>query len=199
MKPEKARPGRPRAFDEDVALEIAMRIFWQKGYEATSMTDLTQAMGINPPSLYAAFGNKESLFLRVLERYSAGPAAYVLKALDAPTARKVAEQRLFGAIDSIRKDCPTGCLVAQEASRCLDANDPIGRKLSEFCDASHQAFVRRFKRAKAEGDLPQDADPNALARYLNTVAQGVAVQAAAGVSRTDLRKVVTIALEQWPS
>jgi AcrR family transcriptional regulator len=199
MKVQPVRPGRPRSFDEDAALEKAMCVFWRKGYEGTSMSDLTEAMGINPPSLYAAFGNKESLFLRVLERYAEGPAGFVMKALSAPTAREVARRRLYGAIDSPRDPArPPGCLVVLEAARCSDANDPIGRKLSSFCDAAHQAFVQRFKRAKAEGDLPKSADPAALARYLSTVAQGIAVQAAAGATRSELRKVVEIALQHWP-
>jgi AcrR family transcriptional regulator len=199
MKVQPVRPGRPRAFDEDAALEKAMCVFWRKGFEATSMADLTEAMGINPPSLYAAFGNKESLFLRVLERYAEGPAGFVMKALAAPTAREVAERRLYGAVDSLRNsERPPGCLVVLEAARCSNADDPIGQKLSSFCDAAHQAFVKRFKRAKAEGDLPKNADPVALARYLGTVAQGIAVQAASGASRSELRKVVEIALRQWP-
>jgi AcrR family transcriptional regulator len=199
MKVQPVRPGRPRAFDEDAALQKAMCVFWRKGYDGASMSDLTEAMGINPPSLYAAFGNKESLFLRVLERYAEGPAAYVMRALEAPTAREVAERRLNGAIDALRDGSqPPGCLVVQEAARCCNDQDPIGQKLSSFCDAAHQAFVQRFKRAKAEGDLPRSADPAALARYLSTVAQGIAVQAASGTSRAELRKVVQIALQQWP-
>lgn len=200
MKSQKGRPGRPRAFDEDAALDQAMNVFWRKGYDGTSMTDLTEAMGINPPSLYAAFGNKESLFLRVLERYSEGPGSFVSEALAAPTAREVAERRLYGALEAMRDSSrPVGCLVVQAAARCGDSADPIGRKLSSFCDMAHQAFVQRFRRAKAEGDLPKNASPTALARYLNTVGQGIAFQAAAGASHAELKKVVAIALQQWPS
>src|SRR5215217_5127451 len=91
--------GRPRAFDADKALDRAMTVFWRKGYEGASLPDLTKAMGINRPSLYAAFGNKEALFRKVLDRYAAGPAAYVREALNAPTAREAAERLLRGAID----------------------------------------------------------------------------------------------------
>jgi len=200
MKPLRNRPGRPRAFDEGAALEKAMHVFWRKGYDATSISDLTEAMGINPPSLYAAFGNKESLFFRVLDRYAEGPASFVAKALAAPTAREVAERRLYGAIDAMEDSKrPLGCLVVQAAARCADAKDPIGRKLSSFCEMAHQAFVQRFKRAKAEGDLPKSADPAALARYLNTVGQGISIQAASGATRAELRKVIAIALQQWPT
>ncbi len=195
-----ARPGRPRAFDTGVALEKAMHVFWQKGYDAASMADLTAAMGINPPSLYAAFGNKESLFLRVLERYAEGHASYVLRALAAPTARAVAEQRLYGAVDAMcDAKRPFGCLAVQAAARCGDGTSPIGRKVAAFCEGSHRAFVARFKRAKAEGDLPKDADPATLARYISTVAQGISIQAASGTKRAELRRVVELALRQWPT
>jgi len=200
MKVQPVRPGRPRAFDEDAALEKAMCVFWRKGYDGASMSDLTEAMGINPPSLYAAFGNKEALFLRVLERYAEGPAAYVMRALEAPTACEVAERLLNGAVDSLRDGArPPGCLAVQEAARCSNDQDPIGQRLSSFRDQIHQAFVQRFKRAKAEGDLPKNADSAALARYLITVAQGIAVQTSSGSRRKELRKVVQIALHQWPS
>ena len=199
LRKRSARPGRPRAFDEDVALGKAMHVFWRKGYDATSISDLTEAMGINPPSLYAAFGNKESLFVRVLERYGEGPASYVMQALSAPTAREVAEQRLYGAVDAMCDSTrPLGCLAVQAAARCGDATSSVGRKLIAFCDGSHRAFTERFKRAKAEGDLPKDADPAALARYISTVAQGISIQAASGASRAELRRVVEMALRQWP-
>src|ERR1700747_1473227 len=93
--------GRPRSFDVDKAIGAAMKVFWQKGYESTSLTDLTEAMGINRPSLYAAFGDKEALFRKALDRYNDGPAAYVREALEEPTARAVVEARLRGAVDQL--------------------------------------------------------------------------------------------------
>src|SRR5690606_8539309 len=98
---ETVSSGRPRAFDPNVALDRAMRVFWEKGYEGASLAGLTEAMGINPPSLYAAFGNKETLFQQVLARYGAGPGAYVMESLQQPTARAVAERRLYGAVDAV--------------------------------------------------------------------------------------------------
>ncbi len=201
MKPQKepSRPGRPRAFDEDVALEKAMHVFWRKGYDATSISDLTEAMQINPPSLYAAFGNKESLFLRVLERYGEGPASFVRQALAAPTAREVAEKRLYCLVDSLcDTKRPPGCLAVQATAKCGDASTPMGQKLNEFCCGSHQAFVDRFKRAKDEGDLPADSDPVALSRYLNAVAQGISLQAVSGATREELRQVADLAMRSWP-
>ena len=95
-----SRPnGRPRSFDFDDALDAAMQVFWRKGYEGASLSDLTQAMGINRPSLYAAFGNKNTLFRKALDRYAEGPAAYVAEALKQPTARAVTQKLLHGAAD----------------------------------------------------------------------------------------------------
>src|SRR5580658_4662785 len=103
--------GRPRAFDVNQALDRALQVFWRQGYEGSSLADLTQAMGINPPSLYAAFGNKAGLFRETLDRYTDGPAGYVRTALEAPTARAVAERLLQGAIDLLSDERhPRGCL-----------------------------------------------------------------------------------------
>src|SRR5438093_7941762 len=115
-----ARPrGRPRAFDCDQALDRALQLFWQKGYEGTSLSDLTEAMGINRPSLYAAFGNKEALFRKALDRYAHGPASYVREALNEPTARAVVERLLRATADALRDPrTPPGCLAVQGALAC---------------------------------------------------------------------------------
>src|SRR2546423_6942052 len=120
--PAAARIGRPRGFDPDKALDRALQVFWRKGYEGASLSDLTGAMGINRPSLYAAFGNKEALFRRALDRYAAGPAAYAREALNEPTARAVAERLLGGAVDLLSDPRnPRGCLVVQGALACGEA------------------------------------------------------------------------------
>jgi AcrR family transcriptional regulator len=117
--------GRPRTFNFDIALDRALKVFWKKGYEGTSLSDLTQAMGISRPSLYAAFGNKEALFRKVLLRYSDGPAAYVREALDEPSARAVVERLLLGAVDLLSDPrTPPGCLMVQGALSCGDAAAP---------------------------------------------------------------------------
>src|SRR5213083_579727 len=117
-----ARRGRPRAFDPDTALDRAMHVFWAKGYEGASLSDLTRAMRINRPSLYAAFGNKEQLFRKVLDRYVDGPLAYFGKALTAPNARDVIEQIFFGAARMASDPrLPAGCLMVQGALAVGDA------------------------------------------------------------------------------
>src|SRR5947207_2130035 len=128
----KSRPrrGRPRGFDADAALDRALTVFWRKGYEGASLPDLTRAMGINRPSLYAAFGNKEMLFRRSLDRYVEGPAAYVRQALQEPTARAVAERLLRGTVDLLTDPRhPRGCLIVQGALTCGDAAESVRKEL----------------------------------------------------------------------
>src|SRR5215470_5642962 len=123
--------GRPRTFDMDKALDRALDVFWRKGYEGTSLSDLTKAMGINRPSLYAAFGNKANLFRKALDRYDDGPATYVHEALDEPTAHAVVERLLRGAVDLLTDPCtPPGCLMVQGALACGEAADPIRQELA---------------------------------------------------------------------
>jgi AcrR family transcriptional regulator len=191
--------GRPRAFDVDKALDRALHVFWRKGYEGTSLPDLTEAMGINRPSLYAAFGNKEALFRKAIDRYADGPAAYFRDALEAPTARAVVERLLRGAVDLLTDPRhPPGCLVVQAALSCGDAAEPIRQELVARRKAGEAAIRQRFERAISDGDLPADANAADLARFIATVNVGMAVQAAGGASRDELQRVARIALRSWP-
>ena len=191
--------GRPRSFETGKALDAAMKVFWCKGYEGASLSDLTRAMGINRPSLYAAFGDKEALFRKVLDRYDSGPAAYVREALNQPTARAVVERLMEGAADlATASDNPRGCLFVQSALACGDKAKAIRNDLILRRDAGEKAVRQRLKRAQAEGDLPQDANAADLARYVVTVIQGIAVQAASGAARKELGRVIENALRAWP-
>jgi AcrR family transcriptional regulator len=194
-----AQPGRPRAFDPDTALERAMHVFWAKGYEGASLSNLTRVMRINRPSLYAAFGNKEELFRKVLDRYVDGPLAYFGKALAAPKARDVIEQIFFGAA-SMAGDprLPAGCLMVQGALAVGKAAGSVRKEAAGRRAGSEVALRRRLQRAKREGDLPKNADPTELARYVMTVLQGMAVQGADGASPDQLRRVAQVALRAWP-
>jgi AcrR family transcriptional regulator len=191
--------GRPRAFDADVALERAMHVFWAKGYEGAALSDLTRAMRINRPSLYAAFGNKEQLFRKVLDRYMNGPLAFFGKALGAAKARDVIEQIFFGAARMAGDPrLPAGCLMVQGALAVGKAAGSVRKEAAGRRAASEVALRRRLQRAKREGDLPQDADPSELARYVMTVLQGMAVQGADGASPDQLRRVAQVALRACP-
>ena len=191
--------GRPRGFDADRALDRAVHVFWRKGYEGASLSELTRAMGINRPSLYAAFGGKEALFRKALDRYAEGPAGYVRDALAAPTARAVAERLLRGAV-ALQTDpkTPPGCLVVNGALACGAKADRIRRRLASHRDAVEHDLRRRLERARAEGDLAARARPADLARYVVTVMRGMAVQAAGGATRAELERVVATALHAWP-
>src|SRR6266702_8412131 len=191
--------GRPRVFDVDEALDRALRVFWRKGYEGASLSDLTKAMRINRPSLYAAFGNKEALFRRALDRYAEGPAAYVNEALAEPTARAVVERLWRGGIDLLADPrTPRGCLLVQGALACGDAAEPIRRELATRRASGVAALRERFERAVPAGDLPAGASPADLALYVATVTHGMSVQAASGASREELERVVELALRGWP-
>ncbi|MGW4239232.1 TetR/AcrR family transcriptional regulator [Streptomyces sp. NPDC004749] len=195
----KAPIGRPRGFDADEALEHAMRVFWEQGYEGASLTDLTSAMGITRTSMYAAFGNKEELFRKALERYTEGPASYGARAMREPTARQVATAFLNGSVRATtRPDCPAGCLGVQGALAAGDPGRPARDTLSAWREEATSGLRDRFRRAVDEGDLPPGTDPGLLARYLMTVANGIAVQAAGGATRDDLQRVADMALMNWP-
>ncbi|MFC3994369.1 TetR/AcrR family transcriptional regulator [Nocardiopsis sediminis] len=196
---QKAAIGRPRGFDTDEALERAMRVFWEQGYDGASLTDLTTAMGITRTSMYAAFGNKEELFRKALERYTEGPASYASRALKEPTARQVAAAFLRGSVrTTTRPGDPAGCLGVQGS---LAAGDP-GRCARDALIAWRNEAVSvlrdRFRQAVGEGDLPPGTDPGALARYVMAVANGIAVQAASGATRDELQQVADMAMQGWP-
>jgi len=196
-KSNPAARGRPRAFDPEAALDRAMHVFWAKGYEGASLSDLTRAMRINRPSLYAAFGNKEQLFRKVLDRYMDGPVAYFGKALAAPKARDVVEEIFLGtATMADDPRVPAGCLMVQGALACGDAS--VRKEVASRRAAAEVALRRRLQRAKREGDLPKNTDPAELAHYVMTVVRGMAVQSAGGASTDQLRQVAQIALRAWP-
>ena len=191
--------GRPRGFDADAALERAMVVFWEQGYEGASLADLTSAMGITKTSMYAAFGNKEELFHKALERYEEGPAAYVERALRQPTAREVATAFLAGSVGaSTRPGCPAGCLGVQGSLAAGEAGRAARDTLAAWRDQGRRHLRDRFRRAVDEGDLPPETDPGLLARYLMTVANGIAVQAAGGADHDELEQVAEVALRNWP-
>jgi AcrR family transcriptional regulator len=197
-KQEECVIGRPREFDIDKALMCAMGLFWRQGYEGTSLADLTRELGLTRPSLYAAFGSKERLFLKALDLYETR-AGYRQAALTAPTAAAYARALLEGAADLHGdKRNPPGCLGVQGALVCAPQSDSIRKELIRRRKLGESNILDRLKRAKAEGDLPSDADPADLARYLSIVIYGITIQAAGGATRKQLRSAAELALRGWP-
>jgi AcrR family transcriptional regulator len=191
--------GRPRGFDTEEALERAMRVFWEQGYEGASLTDLTGAMGITKTSMYAAFGNKEQLFHKALRRYTEGPAGYFDDALDQPAARAVAEALLRGSVrTSTLPEGFAGCLTVQGALPASDENRPAHDALVRFRTEAVARLEQRFRRAADEGDLPGGTDPERLARYVMTLGFGIPVHAATGLGRAELDEIVDQAMACWP-
>src|SRR5882724_10949224 len=175
--------GRPRAFDTCTALDAAMDVFWRKSYQGASIVDLTTAMGINSPSLYAAYGSKEGLFRAVLGRYEARRDKFMEEVFAAPSAREVASLFLHGVADFVADtggQNPPGCLLVQSGLTCGDSAIPD--ELAKHRAVKEKALCERFARAKVEGDLPQSSTPAALASYIMAVSSGMCVQATSGAS-----------------
>src|SRR6202162_4434560 len=199
MKPKRrkglSRPtGRPLSYDPDKVLDRALDVFWRKGYEGSSLSDLTKAMGINKPSLYAAFGDKEKLFRKVLDRYAEGPASHSRAALQELASRAVVERLLYGTADMLTSEAnPRGCLWVQGALACGKSADSVRKELISRRLGGEAARPQRLKRAITEGDLPPDANPASLARYIAIIIQGMSVQAASGASRSQLRGIIDLA------
>lgn len=197
---QRAPIGRPREFDIDEALESAMLVFWERGYDGVSLTDLTRAMGITKTSLYAAFGTKVDLFRKALDRFSARPGYYAVRALDEPTGRRVAEAYLTGAInDATEPGRPSGCLAVQGLVSAGYLDPPLREAVDSWRENDRNRLRDRLRRAVTDGDLPPAADPECLARVLITIVDGIAVQAVGGATRAELQEVAAAALRGWPT
>lgn len=195
-----AKPrGRPSAFKHDEALEKAMHVFWAHGYEGASLATLTEAMGINKPSMYAAFGSKEDLFRKAVQKYISGPASFVAASMKEPTSKQIATRLLTEAAEFLTScEHPQGCMVIQGALTCGEGSAHIQKEMMAFRHSYESALANRFAQCRSAGDLPEDADVAALARYVATLHQGMSVQATSGATKEELMRMVQIALSQWP-
>jgi AcrR family transcriptional regulator len=192
--------GRPRNFDADKALDKALRVFWRRGYEGASLPELTKAMGINRPSMYATFGNKEELFKKAVDRYCEEPTARLAECLAAPTVREVAERLIRGTAQRLASPKnPRGCLILQGALACGKESESVRRDLVARRVEQERVIRERFLQAAASGELRKEIDPDNLARYVSTVMQGLAVQAASGATGEELLGIAEIALRGWPA
>lgn len=194
-----AEKGRPRAFDRDAALDAAMRLFWRKGFTATSMADLTSAMGIGAPSLYAAFGNKEALYRAALERFGAFQGRLIWGAFDAaPSARAAVESVLAASAAALPGgEGPPGCMVTLSAAADEDCSDEL-RGLVRGARAFGLVRLRaRLDRAVAEGEIAAGADVDRIARFYICVQQGMSIQARDGAGPVELEGVARAAMAAW--
>ena len=191
--------GRPRSFDREQALESAMEVFWRKGFDATSISDLTEAMGINPPSLYAAFGDKEKLYLEAVEYYRVQRGENIRQVLaEEPTARGAIDKALRGAVNEFcRRDSPTGCLLTM-SSGCSSVSDGVQQMLVRKRLMARERIRERIQRGIDEGDVPASADPAALAEFITTIFAGMAMHARDGATRKSLLATVDNAMRAFP-
>jgi AcrR family transcriptional regulator len=190
--------GRPRSFDRGRALERAMHVFWRQGYEATSVSDLTRAMGINPPSLYAAFGDKEQLYLEALGRYQQRRVESMAKWFDEEPTAKAAVRRLLteAATEPARAGAPRGSMLVFSAMQC--SSDALQAKLAERRASVRAILKARIDRGLHEGELARGIDTDALVDFYSAVFQGMSLQARAGASRKRLLATAALAMRAWP-
>ncbi|ASO20503.1 AcrR family transcriptional regulator [Actinoalloteichus hoggarensis] len=195
-----ATRGRPRAFDREAALAAATRLFWRHGYEATSIGALTEAMNIRPPSLYAAFGDKKTLFEEVVTTYRRTRGAFMLRALDEePDVRTgIARMLREAAVEYTDPTVPPGCLVISGAANCSPANADVAARLRELRDANLAVFEQRLGHAVAVGELPDDTDVSTLASYLAAVIQGMSQRARDGATTRELTALAETAMLAVP-
>lgn len=194
------RAGRPLSFDREAALHQAMLLFWRHGFEATSLSDLTAAMGVTPPSVYAAFGDKKQLFLEAVDRYLSGPVTAESIIDEAATARDAAQGLLDAAAAGFTgPDTPAGCLLASSAISCSAAAADVQSELAAIRGGIEARLRGRIARAVAANELPACTDADALAGHIMAVIQGMSTLARDGAKREKLMRVAAAAMLAWPS
>jgi AcrR family transcriptional regulator len=187
--------GRPRGFDENVALDAAMNLFWERGYEGTSMAELSKAMDLTPPSIYAAFGDKKSLFRLAAKRYAAGPAQYQAKALLEPTLREVIFALFRNTVEFLTEPGhPAGCMTLTGAMACSVEADSAKELMTEIRKQNEAAVKARLQQARKSGELAADLNVDDYSRYLSTLLGGLAIQAANGTSKAAMKRTANMAL-----
>ena len=195
MKTGKAKTGRPISFDKDAALEAAMLLFWERGYEGTSMADLTQAMGLNPSSIYAAFGDKHALFSLAVQRYMETQAQYAKKALEEPTLEAVVRALFDNTIEFLTTPGhPPTCMTLAGAVGCSVDATPARDIMTEIRKQNEAAIRKRFLQARRSGELSKDINVEDYTRYLSSILAGLSIQAANGSTKAELMRTAQMAL-----
>jgi len=196
----KTQRGRPRAFNQDDALEKAMRVFWKYGYEGASLGALTEAMGINKPSMYSVFGTKEELFHKAVEKYLTGPVSFVAEALNEPTVQQALRKLLTQSVEFLTdKQTPLGCFVLQGGLNCGQGHESIQQELIAQRLGYENLLRKRFELAQAQNGLDGRFDAAVMAKYIVTVHEGLSVQATSGATKEELMAVVEIVLNNFSS
>ncbi|MFS2177229.1 MULTISPECIES: TetR/AcrR family transcriptional regulator [Rhizobium] len=192
--------GRPRVLDRDVGLDIAARLFWERGYEGTSTADLTKAMGINPPTLYSTFGSKEELYRQALDFSIARENSRRSEILQSnlPVYEALSRYLYDIADGDTQPDKPRGCLVSTAVLQHAEENASVARMTAALREASMQVLKSRFDRAITEGELPAETDTDTLARFYGAIIQGMSAQACDGACNALLKRLIDIALTAWP-
>ena len=191
--------GRPREFKIEKAVKAATALFWQKGYEGTSLADLTRAIGICAPSFYFAFGSKENLFRKVIERYNAKCATFIEAAMLESTAQAVVQRFLVGYADLLTDSTHApGCLAMNSAFSCSE-NGAIRDWLASQREGLRQRLIDRFAQARENGEVTANDDCDSLARFVVTTAWGLAIEAQSGASREELHRTIDLALTSTAS
>jgi AcrR family transcriptional regulator len=189
------KAGRPTEFDTDHALDVAMQLFWERGYEGTSMADLSQKMGIHPSSIYAAFGDKQALFALAARRYADVPAQYMVRALEQPTFRSFVLAAFNNTVEFLAaKDHPSSCFTLTGAIACGVDKEPAKILMREMRLQNKAAIKARLLKARKAGEFPKEENVDDYTRYLSSLLSGLAVQAANGSTRTELKRTAEVAL-----
>jgi AcrR family transcriptional regulator len=193
--------GRPKNFDRSVALQQAMELFWERGYEGASFDDLTAAMGISASSFYNSFGSKERLYQEATEAYMAAAGQWFAGELNADTDAKTAFHRLLTAAarEFTRSDRPSGCMIALACTQVSPALTCLRDTMVGYREAAQSAMAARIQRGIDEGDLPKDTDVEALAAFFSALSRGLADQARDGASRERLQEIVEVGMRAWPT
>jgi AcrR family transcriptional regulator len=199
MQAPRRKTGRPLSFDRGAVLHKAMLLFWRHGYEGTSLSDLTAAMGVTPPSIYRAFGDKKHLFLEAVNRYLSGPVASESIIADAATAREAARGLLQAAATGFTSaHFPPGCLLASSAISCSPGAADVQGKLAAIRRKVEARLKDKILGALKAGEIAAETDAGALAAHIMAVIQGMSTLARDGATREKLIRLVDIAMRGWP-
>jgi AcrR family transcriptional regulator len=195
MKTGNAKTGRPISFDKDAALEAAMLLFWERGYEGTSMADLTQAMGLNPSSIYAAFGDKHALFSLAVKRYRDSRAQYATRALEEPSLERVIRALFDNTVAFLTTPGhPPTCMTLAGAIGCSVDAMPARDLTKEIRKQNEAAMKERLLQARKSGELSKDINVEDYTRYLSSILAGLSIQAANGSTKAELKRTAQMAL-----